>query len=224
MHVSVNISMTADGKVNLPGSAKLQRIGNDEDMARLKDLRKDVGAVIAGSRTIICDDVALRVDEDCRWELNDIVYPLRIAMIGHRIPSPHSNIFKPELGGTALVACGSASESYIRKSLPDITILVCGKEFRADPVELVGKLENEFGVKTLLIEGGPTVNSAFLTEDLVDRYYITVCPFIFGGEGKEVKTPFGGKGVSAVNERQFRLITMKQSEDWLFLTYDRLKY
>jgi len=62
--------------------------------------------------------------------------------------------------------------------LPDDSEL----ELRTGPIELeLGRLAEE-GVQSLLLEGGPTLATAFLAADLVDKVLVVVAPTI-GGSG-----------------------------------------
>ena len=220
MHISLNISMTADGKANFPGAKSLQRIGNDADMERLKSLRRESDAILAGSKTIIFDNAALRVDPKSLRIINGLIYPLRIAVIGKTLPDPNSNIFRSDLGGSALIACGKEIASVVRDKYSNSLVIECGNEYKVDVEKLVNILENDYSVKRLLVEGGPTVNSLFFENNLADRYYVTVCPYIFGGKGKII-TPVGGNPLPDMESGRYPLIEVVRSEDWLFLTYER---
>ena len=43
------------------------------------------------------------------------------------------------------------------------------------------RLRSDFGVRTLLCEGGPTLFGALLRERLVDELFLTVAPAVVGG-------------------------------------------
>lgn len=221
MIISLNISMTADGRTNLPGHKRLNRIGNLEDMERMKDLRRLSDAIIIGSRTIINDNLALRVKkEHCRKE-NGLIYPLRVVIVGMTLPQPNKNVFKPEFGGTTLIACGTLNRWYVEKKLPGFGIIECGIGQYIDPKELVRQLEEKYGAQNILVEGGPTINGLFLDNNLVDYYHVTVCPYLFGGETNVIQTPIMGLGVKRIDERRLKLVECKISSDWLLLSYKR---
>jgi riboflavin biosynthesis pyrimidine reductase len=44
------------------------------------------------------------------------------------------------------------------------------------------KLRTEFGVRTLLCEGGPTLFGALVAEGLVDELFLTITPHLVGGD------------------------------------------
>ena len=86
--------------------------------------------------------------------------------------------------GPVLTARDVAAERQPRRlafgsgPLPDDSEL----ELRTGPIELeLGRLAEE-GVQSLLLEGGPTLATAFLAADLVDKVLVVVAPTI-GGSG-----------------------------------------
>ena len=219
--ISVNISMTADGKAGLPRQKELVRIGSEADKIRMKELRLEADAVLVGSRTIHYDNTALRIPEENLYKSNGLIYPLRIAVVGQRLPSFQANIFDPELGGTTFIACGRETAREIENSFPPERVLICGDGRSVDPRLLINGLYDEYGVERILIEGGPTIIGLFRDADLIDRYHLTLCPYVFGGSGDDIQTPVGGLGVDRMEAGRFSLTGIESSGDWLFLTYDR---
>jgi riboflavin biosynthesis pyrimidine reductase len=189
----------------------------------LKSLRQSADAVLAGSGTIRLDDIALGVPPQFRRKTGDLIYPLRIALVGKWIPPADSRIFQSALGGTSMVACGNKILTLIEEKLPQVQTIECGDDWRVNVNVLVQKLENEYGVKKLLVEGGPTINGLFLDADLVDRYYVTICPYLFGGERAKALTPISGRGILFKEERRFVLSNYEKVEDWVFLEYERVQ-
>jgi riboflavin biosynthesis pyrimidine reductase len=50
-----------------------------------------------------------------------------------------------------------------------------------DPAELIDRLRAEYGVRSILCEGGPTLNEALFRGGLVDELFLTVSPQLVGG-------------------------------------------
>ncbi len=213
--------MTADGKASLPGELKLTRMGNEADKAQMKALRNQSDAVIVGSHTVRYDNLALRTPLKNRRESAGLVYPLRVIAVGKILPSPEANIFKPALGGTAIIACGEEMVSPIVDAFPEIIVLNCGAGLKIDPSILTQRLAEEYRTQKILLEGGPSLIGSFLKADLIDRYCVTVCPYLFGGTKENSLTPVSGFCVRELEERRFRLTGVEKSEDWVFLTYER---
>ena len=63
--------------------------------------------------------------------------------------------------------------------------------------DLMTKLGSK-GIDSLLLEGGGTLNAAFLEAGCVDEVWTFIAPKIIGGEG--AKTPVSGKGIAKMND------------------------
>jgi len=82
------------------------------------------------------------------------------------------------------------------------------------PREILGDLERR-GYKTAAVVGGASVNSAFLTEGLIDELYLTVEPRIFG-EGMSVFK-------SAPENVRLKLLDTRQLSDEVVLLHYRVE-
>ncbi len=221
MNLTVNISMTADGRITLPGRRKLDRIGNDYDMQRLKSLRERSDAIMVGSGTVIADNVALRVGKEALRELNNLKYPLRVCILGNRLPYKDSNIFDPQLGGSTIIFCCQENSDETASYYSGFTVIGKGQNSKVDLRGAVDILGNDFQVDNLVVEGGASIIGSLLAVDLIDRCHITLCPYFFGGETSEIMTPVKGWGVIDKEDRRFNLRCIEQDGDWLFLEYVR---
>jgi 5-amino-6-(5-phosphoribosylamino)uracil reductase len=178
-------------------------------------------ALLVGWRTVLFDDVSLRVPPEDRRLKNGRIYPLRIIVLGKEEISPNQKIFDKNLGGTLIFAGGEHSIMKNERHLKEVEIIVCGSDFSIEPRKLCEKLARDYEVNKMLIEGGPTIIGSFLEADLIDRFYITICPYLFGGKKEEVLTPISGWGVKSAEERRYKLMEVEKSQDWSFLRYDR---
>ena len=79
---------------------------------------------------------------------------------------------------------------------------------------LVGALR-ERGIRSVLLEGGPTVNARFHAAGLIDELYWTVGPWLLGGEGLPMIAPVP----PTQTPRQATLISVHRHGDELFLRY-----
>lgn len=68
-----------------------------------------------------------------------------------------------------------------------------GRNLDADLASLV-----DDGIRTLYVEGGPTLTNAFLRAGLVDELHVYIAPLLIGGDGLAVRD----LGVSTLNEAQ----------------------
>lgn len=49
-----------------------------------------------------------------------------------------------------------------------------------DPVQMLSRLRHDYGVRSLLLEGGPHINTPFFAAELVDELFLTVAPQLTG--------------------------------------------
>jgi riboflavin biosynthesis pyrimidine reductase len=90
------------------------------------------------------------------------------------------------------------------------------------PREILQLLHSQFGVMTLLHEGGPTLFGQFLAADLVDELFLTLAPQIAGSE-RNVTRPALVQGVQFLPDSApwFQTVSVKQHAAYLYLRYRR---
>ena len=65
--------------------------------------------------------------------------------------------------------------------------------------------------------GGGELIASLLEEDLIDEFWLTICPLVFGGNSSP--TPVGGSGFMQSQAKKLQLLEVKQIEQELFLHY-----
>jgi 2,5-diamino-6-(ribosylamino)-4(3H)-pyrimidinone 5'-phosphate reductase len=76
-------------------------------------------------------------------------------------------------------------------------------------------------IKSVLLEGGGTINWEFIKHNLVDEFFITVTPFILGG--KKAISLVQGEGFDKISKSpKLRLDNIKRLENDLVLHYSKL--
>ncbi|MGO9339182.1 MAG: dihydrofolate reductase family protein [Terracidiphilus sp.] len=90
------------------------------------------------------------------------------------------------------------------------------------PRAILQLLQSQFGVKTLLHEGGPTLFGQFLAADAVDELFLTLSPQI-AGRGRDVTRPAVVQGVQFVPDSApwFEMVSVKEQAAYLYLRYRR---
>lgn len=176
--VHVNCAMSADGKI--AGVDRKQiRISSDEDMDRVKNLRKKYDAILVGVGTVISDDPHLTV-KGLDYDSN----PLRIV-IDPRGRTPED---AKVLNGDAPTVMVTTEDCETEFDCEET--IVCGKEI--DLKYMLEQLAEEIGIESLLVEGGGETISSFFKAGLVDRYTVFVGGLIIGG--RTAPTPADGNG------------------------------
>jgi 5-amino-6-(5-phosphoribosylamino)uracil reductase len=78
---------------------------------------------------------------------------------------------------------------------------------------------SELGIDKLAILGGGHLVASLLDLDLIDEFWLTICPIIFGG--KSAPTPVEGRGFPAAAAKKLELLQVKSIAGEVFLHYRR---
>jgi riboflavin biosynthesis pyrimidine reductase len=103
-------------------------------------------------------------------------------------------------------------------TLPANTDLLIAPTDYPDPPWVVGQLADR-GIGSLLLEGGPTTNAAFLAAGCLDELYWTVGARILATEALPMLAPIRGGSPFADAPREATLVSAHRFEDELFLRY-----
>ena len=220
--VSVNMAMTADGKI-ATANRVLSSFSSPRDHEHLLELRARVDAVMAGARTVDLNPVNLGpgAARFRRRRLSNGLaeYNLRIIVSGSGSIRPDARIFTERFSPIIVLTTERISTTRLRR-LREI----------ADEVKISGRTEVDFpaclrwlhtrwGIQRLLCEGGGELNAALFRAHLVDELNLTLCPKIFGG--RRAPTLADGAPTGLAEAVGLRLESMKPCGDELFLVYRR---
>lgn len=195
-YVILNAAMTLDGKIATETGSS--NISGKEDLIRVHELRKEVDAIMVGINTVIADDPRLTVHKiESKKEDN----PIRVVVDGKgRIPI-ESRITNDDAPTIIAVSDDyksdlTASDKYQVLKNNGVDFFFAGEK-QVDLVKLMNYLY-EKGVKTLMLEGGSTLNFSMIKEGLIDEIRICVAPMVVGGVN--AISLFGGDGFMTMDE------------------------
>ena len=189
-YVILNSAMTLDGKMaTKTGSSE---ISGKEDLLRVHELRKEVDAIMVGINTVMTDDPKLTVHK-IRADKKD--NPIRVVVDSRARTPLFSRILNSD-ASTIIAVTDAASPERVEKLNEVAEVMVCGKN-RVDLDLLMEKLAS-LGVKTLMLEGGSTLNYSMLIGGLVSEMRVCIAPMIAGG--KDAKTLADGDGVDYMKD------------------------
>ncbi|HAE06552.1 MAG TPA: riboflavin deaminase [Richelia sp.] len=83
------------------------------------------------------------------------------------------------------------------------------------------KYLTNIGISKLVVLGGGNLIGEMMELDLIDEFWLTVCPLVLGG--KDAPTPVEGKGFLSKKAPHLELLTVHQVEHDVFLHY-RVKH
>lgn len=176
----LSCSISMDGYL---GGASDERLvlSNDADLDRVDGVRAGCDAILVGAATVRRDNPRLlvrdphRVAERTRAGLPPS--PVKVTVTRNARLDPCSAFFATG-DGEKLVYCASEAAGEARQVLgPVATVVDVGDPVRMDEVsrDLYAR-----GVRRLMVEGGGTVHTQFLTEEIADELQLVVAPFFVG--------------------------------------------
>ena len=186
-YVIMKTAMTLDGKIAaVTGDSRW--VTNERSRRMVHELRSELAGVITGIGTVLADDPMLNV----RLE-GEHHQPIRIVVDSNLRMPTDSKLVKTAKEYRTIVATTKP-----HASLGNCDILECkANEGHVDINDLMTKL-GAMGIDSLLLEGGSTLNAAFLEAGCVDEVWAFIAPKIIGGLG--AKTPVTGKGIDRMSE------------------------
>jgi 5-amino-6-(5-phosphoribosylamino)uracil reductase len=156
-------------------------LSNEDDLDRVDDVRAWCDAILVGAATIRHDNPRLLVRKPARRARRVAQglrrTPVKVTLTGRGELDPCADFFTA--GETEkLVYCATPAVASLERRLGDVATVVDGGE----PVDVRRMSEDLHarGVRRLMVEGGGTVHTQFLTADLADELQLVVAPFFVG--------------------------------------------
>jgi riboflavin-specific deaminase-like protein len=175
-YVGLNMVSSLDGKATIEW--RTRGLSTDLDRRLFHGLRTQVDAVMVGAGTI-------RTERYGRMTKNDELRERRLAeglapeplavIVSGRLDLPADLPILNEPEQRVLIA--TASEA----SLPQTAAPLAYARTGDDLPKLMALLSEEYGVRSVLCEGGPTLNSHLFAAGLVDELFLTLNPKVAGG-------------------------------------------
>jgi 2,5-diamino-6-(ribosylamino)-4(3H)-pyrimidinone 5'-phosphate reductase len=189
-YVILNAAMTLDGKIATKiGSSE---ISGKKDLIRVHKLRKEMDAIMVGINTLLADDPRLTVHKiESKKEDN----PVRIVLDSKARTPLDFRILNSD-APTIIATTENCNSEKIEALEKKATVLKCGKD-RVN-LKLLMKELSGMGIKTLMLEGGSTLNYSMFENGLVDEVRVCVAPMIVGGE--HAKTLVDGEGIDNMGD------------------------
>jgi riboflavin biosynthesis pyrimidine reductase len=212
-YVIANMIASADGRATLKGRSG--GLGGETDRELFLDLRTQVDAVMAGTTTIAIEGYGplVRSEQRRARRAERGLEPVPLAVTASRtmelplqaplFQDPQSRIVVLTNSGREAPACSAA-----------LTV----ERVEGEPLDLLTGMERlraRHGVRSLLLEGGPTVLAAMSTAGLVHELFLTKSP-ILAGSGDE---PGILEGPPLKEPLDLELLAVLREGSYLFLRY-----
>ena len=241
--VFANFVSTLDGVVSyaIKGQAGGAAISGSDpaDHFIMGLLRASADAIMVGARTVhdtgpqslwtaesIYPDAKHLYAEYRAGVLHKTQHPLLVVVSGSgkleldravfRTPDAQTVVITTSAGKDALTTAGAAK-------LPSVQIHALGSESGSiDSLAMLRLLHAQYGIRSVLHEGGPSLFGQFMAAQTVDELFLTLSPQIAGRMSTAVR-PALIEGTKFMPETApwFQLLSVKQSADHLYLRYQR---
>lgn len=208
-----NFVASGDGRATLRGRSG--GLGDDGDRAMFHELREHVDAVLVGTGTLRTERYGRILGRPERRERRAQrgLSPEPLACVITRsgaVPTDIPLFAEPE----ARIVLFTAADIELSRCSGQVELV------RLDPGELtlttaMRHLRADYGVRTLLCEGGPTLFGAMLGEGLVDELFLTLAPKLVGGG----HAPAISAGTEFQEPATLRIVWLLERDGALYLRY-----
>ncbi|MBI5377143.1 MAG: 2,5-diamino-6-(ribosylamino)-4(3H)-pyrimidinone 5'-phosphate reductase [Thaumarchaeota archaeon] len=209
-HIILSAAISLDGKIATKN--KDSTLSSREDKTRFHKLRAKVDAILVGINTVKIDDPLLTVRHAKGKN------PIRVILDSSGVISPKSKIIKTCHMIPTIIAVSKKApkKNLARLAKYPLQIVVSGQN-KVDVKKLLYILQKQ-NVKTILLEGGGTLNWEFIHKGLVDELIVTVAPYVVGG--KDATTLVEGNGFSKItNSSKLKLQNIIRQKNEIVLHY-----
>lgn len=178
-YLALNMVSTADGKAAVEG--RTRAISTETDRQIFHNLRTQVDAVMAGAGTVKTERYGpiVKTEELRQKRVREGLAPDPLAIIvsgGLSVPADVPLLQDPDSRVVIL--------TQAQHELDGVQANVEYLRSEAGPFDLrplLEQLRREHGIRSILCEGGPTLNESLLLYGLVDELFLTLAPVIGGG-------------------------------------------
>ena len=190
--IILSAAMTIDGKIaSKTGDSKLS---SKKDKMRVHKLRSKVDAILVGSNTVKRDNPILTV----RYTKGK--NPIRIILDSKANIELNSKIIKTCKKFPTIIAISKKASKKNISRLERYPLEIINSGQTKVNIKNLLQILSKKKIKTLLVEGGGTVNWEFIKQGMVDEMIITITPFLIGG--KKAITLVDGEGFSFINQAE----------------------
>jgi riboflavin biosynthesis pyrimidine reductase len=213
--VSLNMVTSIDGRAQLAGKA--EGLGSRADRRLMQLYRAAFDVVGSGAGTLLADDFFSHLPADlaaARAGSGQAPQPAALLIAGRRL-LPSDRRWFAYGDQPRIVAVGSGSPHAADEALPGVELWVAPTE-EPQPDWVLQRL-GAAGHRSLLLEGGPTVNAAFLAAGCVDELCWTIGPQVLANDALPMVAPIPPHGLD--EPMVAGLVSVHRYGSELFLRY-----
>jgi 2,5-diamino-6-(ribosylamino)-4(3H)-pyrimidinone 5'-phosphate reductase len=220
--VVATFAITADGKVTTKNFGPVDFTSRDDKLHLFRQ-RASADAVLIGHTSLERDNVRLGLPADLqelRTTRGQSRSPMRVIISNKGRIDERLKIFQSDISPIIVFSTKRMPQKNQKALQTKATLHLTDAE-HVDLAVMLETLRNQYKVRTLACEGGPTLFRALLEEDLIDQLNLTIAPYMFGGATAPTLTGLNDKFLPA--SIHCSLIDARTIENECFLTY-RIKH
>ena len=215
-YLVLNMVASLDGRATSEG--RVGALTSPADQAVLYHLRTQADALLVGAGTArterygsLLPDPKLR---DKRRHEGLPEQPL-CAIVSARLDIPPDLPLLDEEDARVAVLTSAAGELPATRARLEHIRGEAAADGRMALAPLLSALRERHGVRSVVCEGGPTLNTALFAEGLVDELFLAIAPKVVGGT---IEAPIVGAAAGA-DVADAELVWALEAEGYLFLRY-----
>ena len=216
--VGVNMVTSVDGRAQLAGRA--EGLSSRADRRLMQLYRSAFDAVACGVGTLRADDFYSRLAPDLsarRAARQRAAQPTAVLIGGTAAIPTDRRWFSEAYANQPRIAVVGSGSPHASHPLPGVETWVAPTEL-PEPDWLLTRLASA-GVGSLLLEGGPTTNAAFLAAKRIDELYWTVGAMLLGTDALPMIAAVAAGPAYVTAPLNGQLISIHRAGDELFLRY-----
>ncbi len=210
----INMVCSVDGRTAIGGKAS--SLGTTTDRRVMRTLRSKADAVMIGGGTLRAERLSLGLDE-----LGGVPPPLAI-IVTHTGNIPLEDHLVATEEQEVLILLSDRVPQGVVERLRELAQVMRAPADSTGAVDLdraLQALKAERGVDVLVVEGGPGLNHALISRNLVDELFLTVAPELLGGTAAQTLTLLRGPEIPARGRPALELVSIHLADGELFLRY-----
>ena len=210
----INTVSSVDGRTTMEGKAA--GIGSRTDRRTMRTLRSKVDAVMIGAGTLRAEKLSLGLDGP-----DGLPQPLAIVVTHSGDVPLEEHLIVGDGQEVLILLSDEAPERVVERllTLAPVMRVPADSTGAVDLEKALLALKAERGVESLVVEGGPGLNHALISLNLVDELFLTVAPELLGGSADQTLTLLRGPTLPASDRPDLDLVSIHLSGDELFLRY-----
>lgn len=219
--VTLKIATSLDGKIATK-NFQSKWITSENSRKFSNFLRSKNQAILVGANTVRIDNPSL----DCRILGLEEYSPTKIIICQNLDFTFNENIFSKNPQIATIILCPESQKNhpnlqkFLQKNPQNLAIFCEVIDGKIDLENALKKL-NEIGINSILVEGGSSIITQFLHQNLVDELIWIQAGIIIGNDGLEA---VGKLGITNLNEalNNFKLQKFWQSDNDLIRVYKKI--